>query len=107
MPFTTRVGGILFSRSGIFNLSSLIGVFLLFSLLFPGHSLSAETSELFRQGVDALQKGHLSQAQELFRSVVARDPQNALAFFNLGSIMEVLRQFPEAEKNFRIALQLQ
>ncbi|MDC4226554.1 MAG: tetratricopeptide repeat protein [Candidatus Manganitrophus sp.] len=46
----------------------------------------------FDQGVEALQKGNLKEAEEIFRAVLKGDPENSFAYFNLGSIFASTRR---------------
>src|SRR5260370_34600425 len=63
-------------------------VFFCAAALCRGGAQSAESSpqSLFQQGQAALQQGHLEQAEQAFRKVVAVDPQSAGAYANLGVV---------------------
>ena len=53
-----------------------------------------------------MQEGRLVEAEAAFRSVLEKDPDNPLALFNLGSVLEQRRQYDEAERSFLRALAL-
>jgi tetratricopeptide (TPR) repeat protein len=43
-----------------------------------------DPGQIFRQGVQAMQEGHLSEAEQDFRSVIALDPKSPAPHINLG-----------------------
>ena len=47
---------------------------------------------------------NFERARELFARVASRDPKNLRALFSLGSVLERLKKFDEAERAFRQAL---
>jgi len=50
------------------------------------------SSSTFDKGIEALQKGDLKTAEEIFRAVLRDDPDNPFAYFNLGSIFTATRR---------------
>ena len=56
------------------------------------------------QGVSAYKAGRTNEARELYLEVLQRDPQNAVANFNLGVAAQEANQTSEAEKYYREAL---
>jgi Flp pilus assembly protein TadD len=66
-----------------------------------------EIQRKYNLGMEAIQSGHDSDAQEDFRAILRLDPNNASAHANLGTIAFRHRDFTEASKEFRAALGLQ
>jgi tetratricopeptide (TPR) repeat protein len=65
----------------------------------PRSAQSAEIQQLFEQGEAALRQGDLPAAEQAFRGVLARDPQVAGAYANLGVVY--MRR-----KQWRVALEV-
>jgi Flp pilus assembly protein TadD/peroxiredoxin len=60
----------------------------------------------FTYGVAAFQHGYLDQAAESFLQVIATDPHNADAFYNLGTLRLGQNDFAQARQHFDQALRL-
>lgn len=74
-------------------LSYVISILFLFSPILRNKCYSEERPlHLFEKGVEALQKGDLKTAEDIFRAVLKDDPENPFAYFNLGSIFVATRR---------------
>jgi tetratricopeptide (TPR) repeat protein len=62
--------------------------------------------DTFEKGVDALQKGDLKRAEEIFRAILKTDPENPFAYTNLGSIFAATRRADLAVAVFNRAIEL-
>src|SRR5258708_33846900 len=82
--------------------------FLFASALCRGVVQSAKSSSqsLFQQGQAALEQGHLEQAEQAFRKVIALDPQSAGAYANLGVVYMREKRWPQALAELHKAQQL-
>jgi Tfp pilus assembly protein PilF len=63
-----------------------------------------EVSTLLTKALNAQSAGNPSLATAYYYDVLERDPRNAIAYFNLGTIAEERSDYAEAEDNFRVAL---
>lgn len=61
---------------------------------------------LYRQGINHMDNGHLQEAIQAFRQVVAQEPENAPAWNNLGKAYFLQHQYLEAENCFKRAIQI-
>lgn len=61
---------------------------------------------IFEKGVEALQKGDLKTAEEIFRAVLKSDPENSFAYFNLGGIFAATRRIDMALNVLHRAVEL-
>ncbi len=66
-----------------------------------------EIQQHYKLGMEALQSGQDSVAEEEFRTILRLDPKNASAHANLGTIAFGHRDFTQAAREFRAALDLQ
>lgn len=81
------------SRRILRCLPYIISVLLLFIPALQNKCYSQELPpSIFEKGVEALQKGDLKAAEEIFRAVLKSDPENPFAYFNLGSIFSATRR---------------
>jgi len=72
----------------------------------PSISKQDLAKNLLRQGLKLHAQGQTQQAERLFRRVLAVDPRNADAFFNLGSLAEARKDLITALTDYRAALNL-
>ena len=77
------------------------------ALPFPGLLLQDEFERNeFTYGVAMVQHGYLDQAAESFRQVIASKPEDADAYYNLGTLNLKKKDFVEARKSLDQALKL-
>lgn len=77
------------------------------ALPFPGRLMQdAFQRNDFTYGVAMFQHGYLDQAAESFRQVIAAKPDNADAYYNLGTLSLREKDLPQAEKYLQKAVQL-
>src|ERR1700761_5767495 len=60
-------------------------------------------AQIFREGVQAMQEGHLEQAEEDFRTVIALDPKSPAPHINLGVAYMRERRWDDALAELRKA----
>jgi tetratricopeptide (TPR) repeat protein len=78
------------------------------ALPFPGMLVqSAFQRNDFTYGVAMYQHGYLDQAAESFQQVIAAKPENADAYYNLGTLKLRANNFDEARKYLEQTLKLQ
>ncbi|MDC4205903.1 MAG: tetratricopeptide repeat protein [Candidatus Manganitrophus sp.] len=71
----------------------IISILFVFSPILRNKCYSEELPlHTFEKGVEALQKGNLKAAEEIFRAVLKGDPENPFVYFNLGSIFAATRR---------------
>ena len=61
---------------------------------------------LFNQAVQAHQNGKLSEAESLYRQIIAQDPKNFDALHMLGIVCSSTGKIQEADGFFRVALSI-
>ena len=77
------------------------------ALPFPGKLYAGQfTRNDFTYGVALFQHGYLDSAAESFRQVVAAQPENAEAFYNLGTLYLRKNELPEARRNLEQTVKL-
>jgi tetratricopeptide (TPR) repeat protein len=80
--------------------------------LLSGAEVAAQTSNWpeiqrdYKLGLEAIQSGHDSDAEEDFRAILRLDPKNASAHANLGTIAFRHSEFALASQEYRAALKL-
>lgn len=67
-------------------------LFVLFPILRDKCYSEELSLHTFEKGVEALQKGDLKAAEEIFRAVLKGDTENPFVYFNLGSIFAATRR---------------
>ncbi len=84
-----------------------VAAFLLFSQAVGSvfFALSAAGNQ-FDEGLQAFQRGQLSQAMLLFRDTTQAEPANVTAWFNLGSVQYQMRSFDAAMASLQNVLQI-
>ncbi len=81
------------SRRISLHLPCFFSVLFLFIPILKDKCFSQELPlHTFDKGVEALQKGDLKTAEEIFRIVLKSDPENPFAYINLGSIFAATRR---------------
>jgi len=81
------------TKKVFFHLSSIFSILILLIPILQGESYPQNLPpRSFEKGVEALQKGDLKTAEEIFRAVLKSDPENPFAYFNLGSIFLMTRR---------------
>ena len=70
------------------------------------HKVPAPALKAFHKGEQAAAEGNLEQARACFQEAVARDPEFADAYNELGAAEAGLNHFPEAAAQFQKALDL-
>jgi tetratricopeptide (TPR) repeat protein len=65
---------------------------------------SATASELLAEGLQAHRAGQLVKAAEGYFGVLAIDPANTFAHYNLGLIYQALKDLPTAQRYYHLAL---
>jgi superkiller protein 3 len=87
--------------------SKLLPLVLIFSVLsYTPVGLGQSVEELFRQGNAAQAAGNYSQAETIFRQVIRINPQDALAYYNLGTALYDQGKLEEAITYYQKAIQL-
>jgi Tfp pilus assembly protein PilF len=81
------------------------------SLVLVGCESSAKSSaptssELMLKALNAQSTGNPTLASNYYNDVIELDPQNKLAYYNLGLIAESQENYAVAEDNFRVALRI-
>jgi Tfp pilus assembly protein PilF len=72
----------------------------------PAAKTDAESvSQTLDRGLQAHVEGRLDDATAAYRQVLARDPGNKFALYNLGLIDQTAGRRDAAERNYRLALQ--
>jgi tetratricopeptide (TPR) repeat protein len=66
-----------------------------------GHPAAADT---LRAGIAAQRAGDLGAAEDLYGQVVADEPRNAIALYDLGTVQLARGELGDAERSFRAAL---
>lgn len=61
-------------------------------------------SEALQRGLEAHRAGSLAEAERNYRTVLLHDPQNVLAYYNLGVLDHEQGRLFEAENHYRLAL---
>ncbi len=86
----------------------LIALFLSLSLATIPQLASAQTTieQLFQQGNAAQDAGKYSQAEAIWRRVLEIEPQNAVAYFELGKALYFQKKLYEAVAAYQKAIQL-
>jgi tetratricopeptide (TPR) repeat protein len=78
-------------------ISYILPIFFLFVPILQDKCYSQELPpNIFEKGVEALQRGDLKTAEEIFRAVLKSDPEDPFAYFNLGSIFAATRRIDSA-----------
>lgn len=70
------------------------------------YSSTPDPADVFDQAVKAYSAGHYADAEKLFEKVIAIDPTNADAQYNLGAIKEWNKNYTEALLHYEAALKL-
>lgn len=63
-------------------------------------------SDALARGLEAHNQGRLDEATAAYRAVLAHDPNNKYAFYNLGVIDQFAGRATAAESNYRLALSI-
>ncbi len=79
----------------------LSGILILLATLSRGYALGGNGA--IRDGNEAFEKGDFEKAVVYYQQAIADDPQNPVAYFNLGDAYYRLKNFPEAAKAFEQA----
>jgi tetratricopeptide (TPR) repeat protein len=87
-----------------------LAVMILFTIAcnpFGGGKSDAEkAADLLSAGLQAHGVGNYDEATKDYRAVLALDPNNAFAYYNLGQIDQVSGRPEAAENNYRLALSI-
>lgn len=95
------------SRQRSLYLPCIVSILFLFIPVLKDKCYSQELPpNTFEKGVEALQRGDLKTAEEIFRAVLKNDPKNPFAYFNLGSIFTATRRTDLALTVFNRAVEL-
>ncbi|MCF3606714.1 tetratricopeptide repeat protein [Planktothrix agardhii 1033] len=87
--------------------SKLLPLVLIFSVLsYTPVGLGQSVEELFRQGKAAQAAGNYSQAETIFRQVIRINPQDAIAYKDLGNALYYQGKLEEAITYYQKAIQL-
>jgi len=68
--------------------------------------LSQNTTELYRQGNAAREARNFSAAEQIFRTIISLEPNNANAYIALGVALYDQGNLAEAITNYRTAIRL-
>lgn len=79
--------------------------FLSLLLLAASPGLASSESDLYREALQAKARGDLSQAAALFQKALAREPNLAEAWFQLGLVYIDLKRWKDAEAAFQTYIQ--
>jgi tetratricopeptide (TPR) repeat protein len=92
----TRRRRLFFGGAGLAGLGAII-----FALsLFTGGGGGTDNAELLQRGVVLQNAGQLDEAAGIYREVIDADPDNKVAYFNLGVIDHTQGQTQEAAANY-------
>jgi Tfp pilus assembly protein PilF len=69
-----------------------------------GKPASQQAQELLTKGLQAHASGRLDEAARYYREVLAKEPNNEWAHYNLGQIAQTRGDLPTAETEYRTAL---
>ena len=87
--------------------SLLLSGFIAVTVLVPAPLVQAQSiDELFRQGNAAQATGDYAGAEAIWRLVLQRDPDNAVAYNNLGNALVDQGRYAEAEAAFQEAIRI-
>jgi len=67
---------------------------------------NSERSQLVQQANDLLNKGDLTGAEKILRSLIKRYPEDAFGHFQLGNVLRRQKQHEDAIKSYQEALRL-
>ena len=77
------------------------------SLLFGCQKSDADiAAAALDKGLQAHQQGKVDEATAAYREVLAHDPNNKFAFYNLGLLEQTANRATAAENNYRMALSI-
>ncbi len=65
-----------------------------------------DNSDLVKQGMQRYQEGKFTEAEQIFQRVLADDPQNPDALYNLGALAEQRGDLDSALSSYRLALRV-
>jgi tetratricopeptide (TPR) repeat protein len=68
------------------------------------HDKTKEVEELFKKGISDFREKHYADAQICFKKILAIDPRNVDAYYNLGSLSETKHDYVDALTYYRAAL---
>jgi tetratricopeptide (TPR) repeat protein len=68
------------------------------------HDKTKEVEELFKRGMSEFREKHYAEAQICFKKILAIDPRNVDAYYNLGSLSETKHDYVDALTYYRAAL---
>jgi len=81
--------------------TTLVAAFILFSSNISFGAIATDAKLQYNKGIDYYQLGQYEQASYCFKSAIELDPNYIDAYYNLGSILEYLKQDEEALAVFK------
>jgi Tfp pilus assembly protein PilF len=93
------------ARSGQIKLALVLAILAtVLAAAYFGRDPKAETVKVLKKGVEAYQAGSLDKARSLNLDVLASDPGNKVAYYNLGVLAQSGNRAAEAEDYYRRSL---
>ena len=65
-----------------------------------------QASEILNRGLQAHVDGRLDEAATAYHDVIAKDPQDKFAYYNLGVLDQTANRLQSAENNYRLTLNI-
>ena len=73
----------------------------------PAVVVQAQTiDDLYLQGNAAQAEGNYAEAEQIWRQIIRRTPNDAIAYYNLGNVLADQERLEEAEAAYRQAISL-